>query len=335
MKHSRIAVYVDLLVCLVIMPLIITLVPVDKWIVHNTTFLAALVTYVYGLYFIYRRTKPSRLFMQHRYITVAVILLLLIGMTELLTHFPMSESDSVSDPRQLAARRNMRTQTVWFFFLVVTGFSLVIELTFELFRQTIAGQELAAQKDRAELALYKAQINPHFLFNTLNTLYAMTLSKSEQTESAFMKFSNILRYMYTNADKETILLKDEVEYLRQYIDLQRLRLNGHTRIVFEEDIDNDAIPVPPMLFIVFVENAFKYGISSEKDCTVRISIRLKGYSLDFSTCNMVMRQPEDGIPGIGIGNCRKRLQLLFPDRFTLETSEHSDIFTARLTIQLK
>lgn len=334
MKHTRIARYVDLLFCLVIMPLVITLLPVDRWIVHRPAFLLTLVAYIYGLYFVYRRVRPAHLFLQHKYLRLVLLMLVLAGVTELLTYFPMPENSPVTDPRQLAARQNMRTQTIWFFFLVVTGFSLAIELTFELFRQILSRQELEAEKNKAELALYKAQINPHFLFNTLNTLYALTLSKSDRAESAFVKFSNILHYMYAQADRELIPLCEEWEYIRQYVDLQRLRLNAHTRIELTEEIDDERVLVPPMLFITFVENAFKYGISSETDCTIHIGIRLHDGLLEFRTENSVMRRREEETPGIGIENCRKRLQLLFPDRFELEATEREGIYRVRLLIRL-
>ena len=162
----------------------------------------------------------------------------------------------------------MRTQTVWFFFLIVTGFSLAIELTFELFRQILSKQEIEAEKNKAELALYKAQINPHFLFNTLNALYGLVLTKSDKTESAFIQFSNILKYMYAQTTSETIPVCNEIDYIRQYVDLQALRLNKHTHISFETQTDDDQAPIPPMILITFVENAFKYGTSSDRlHCT--------------------------------------------------------------------
>lgn len=334
LKHTRIARYVDLLFCLVIMPLTITLLPVDRWLVHKTAFLLTLVAYIYGLYFVYRRIKPTRLLLQHKYLKIILLMLILAGITELLTHFPMPESDTVTDPRQLAVRHNMQTQTIWFFFLVVTGFSLAIELTFELFRQILSRQELEAEKNKAELALYKAQINPHFLFNTLNTLYALTLSKSSRAESAFVKFSNILRYMYSQTDQEMLPLADEWEYIRQYVDLQRLRLNAHTKIELTEDIDDSQASVPPMLFITFVENAFKYGISSESDCTIRIGLQLQEGIIRFTTENAIMRQNDTTTHGIGIENCRKRLQLLFPGRFNLQCTEQENIYRVSLTIRL-
>ena len=151
----------------------------------------------------------------------------------------------------------MRAQTVWFFFLVVTGFSLSIELIFELFRQILSKQEIEAEKNKAELALYKAQINPHFLFNTLNALYGLVLTKSDKTESAFIKFSNILKYMYAQTTSDLISISNEVEYIRQYVDLQSLRLNKHTKVVFETEMDDEQIQIPPMILITFVENSFQ------------------------------------------------------------------------------
>lgn len=189
MKNNRIALYIDLLFCLVIMPLAIMLLPVDRWITTNTAFLLTLIAYVYVLYFVYRRVCLPKLFMQKKYLHIVLLMCILVAVTGLLTHFPMPAEGITDDVRQMRARLNMRTQTIWFFFLVVTGFSLAIELTFELFRQILSRQAVEAEKNKAELALYKAQINPHFLFNTLNTLYALVLSGSEKTESAFVKFS--------------------------------------------------------------------------------------------------------------------------------------------------
>lgn len=336
MKHTRIALYIDLLFCLVIMPLIIMLLPVDRWIVTNTAFLVTLVLYVYILYFIYRRIGLFKMFMRRKYVSIAVIMLLLLGTTKLLTYFPMQHYDIVPDLQQLEARKNMRTQTIWFLFLVVTCFSLVIELIFELFRQILASQELAARKDKAELALYKAQINPHFMFNTLNTLYGLMLSRSELAESAFVKFSSILRYMYEQTERELISIGEEMEYLRQYVDLQKLRLNRHTSVVLREDIDDESVMVPPMLFITFVENAFKYGSSSDTDCIIEVDVELNAGLLEFRTSNSIMRKErEPDESGIGIENCRKRLQLLFPDRFELHASGQDGIFKVELKIHLQ
>lgn len=335
MKNNRIALYIDLLFCLVFMPLVIMLLPVDRWLVDNAPFLFTLILYVYALYFVYRRAHLTKLCLQKRYLPALFILLVLFTVTHLFTHFPLPEGFLGADEHRTAAWLNNRRRTIWFFFLVVTGFSLAIELTFELFRQKLSVQEMKAEKDKAELALYKAQINPHFLFNTLNALYALVLSGSEKTESAFVKFSNILRYMYTQIHTETIPVGLEIEYIRQYVELQQLRLNRHTQVHFLAEADDEQTPVPPMILITFVENAFKYGISSEVDCTISIRIRINGGELDFQTENSILRIPRGDHPPVGIANCRKRLSLLYPGRFHLSNGAEGNIYKTHLTIRLK
>ena len=302
MIKNRITLYIDMLFCLVIMPLAIMLLPVDRWIVNNTAFLIALVAYVYILYFIYRIVCIPKLFMQKRYLRIFVLMLVLTTVTEMFTYFPMPAEHINDDVRQMVAKMNIRRQTIWFFFLVVTGFSLAIELTFELFRQIISRQEVEAEKNKAELSLYKAQINPHFLFNTLNTLYALVLSGSDKTESAFVKFSGILRYMYSQNESELIPIGDELDYIHQYVDLQKLRLNHHTEVQLNVEASSKKVLIPPMILITFVENAFKYGTSSDKDCKIDIRIKIDENKLLFETENAVMSKPEGQKTGIGIQN---------------------------------
>ncbi|MEO5178696.1 histidine kinase, partial [Bacteroides ovatus] len=182
---------------------------------------------------------------------------------------------------------------------------------------------------------YKAQINPHFLFNTLNALYGLVLTKSDKTESAFIKFSNILKYMYAQTTSDLISISNEVEYIRQYVDLQSLRLNKHTKVVFETEMDDEQIQIPPMILITFVENSFKYGVSSDTDCTIFIRIIVKEGQLIFETENMIMKENHQNPHAIGIDNCRKRLELLYPNRFVLLTKEENGYFKTYLNIQLR
>ena len=332
--YPRITLYVDLLFCIIILPLTILLVPVDKWFVTQPAFVVTLVIYLYLLYFVYRKVSIPSLFMRKRYGWIIMTVIMLLFVTELMTHFPLPENPHSKLP--LDFRRHLHSQTVWFFFLIISGFGLAIEVTFELFRQMLAHQEVEAEKNRAELAMYKAQINPHFLFNTLNTLYGLVITKSDLTESAFVKFSNILKYMYHNASVEKIDVKSEIEYIRQYVELQQLRLNHHTKVIFESHTDQEYVKIPPMILITFVENAFKYGTSSSEDCTVLIRIVVEDGTLLFKTCNSIMREKEQDSPSIGIENCRKRLRLLYPERFTLltEKDENKREFRTKLIIQL-
>ena len=146
MKRNHITLYIDLLFCLVIIPLAIMLLPVDRWMTNNTAFLITLIAYVYVLYFVYRQVCLPKLFMQKKYLRIFILLLVLISVTELLTHFPMPAEHINDDVRQMVAKMNIRRQTIWFFFLIVTGFSLAIELTFELFKQILRVRKLRLRK---------------------------------------------------------------------------------------------------------------------------------------------------------------------------------------------
>ena len=287
-RYPQIIHYVDLLFCLVILPLIILLVPVDKWIKTQPVFVGTLVLYLYLLYFTYRKANIPSLFLKRKYLHIIILIIILTLITELLTHFPIS--DKFGSKLPIDFRRHLHAQTIWFFFLIVSGFSLAIEVTFELFRQMLQKQEIEAEKNKAELAMYKAQINPHFLFNTLNTLYGLVITKSDLTESAFVKFSNILKYMYDNTSVEKININNEIEYIRQYVELQKLRLNHHTKVIFESRTDEEHVLIPPMILITFVENAFKYGTSSSEDCTILIRIIVEDGVLLFKTRNSIMKE---------------------------------------------
>lgn len=334
-NYARISIYIDLIFCFIILPLLITLVPVEKWIIHHTYFMLTLIVYIYLLYFTYRKVNIPGLIMQRQFRLVVLLMVTLIFITWAISQIPIPKDDFAISPRDWGIRQHIRSLSVWFFFFVVTGFSLAIELMFELFRQILSKQEIEAEKNKAELTLYKAQINPHFLFNTLNALYGLVLTKSEKTESAFIQFSNILKYMYSQTTLDTIPICNEIEYIRQYVDLQSLRLNRHTHIDLHTETDDEQAQIPPMILITFVENAFKYGTSSEIDCTIFIKIAVKNGMLLFETENTIMKEKKEKTPAIGIENCRKRLELLYPNRFSLETTQEGNQFKTHLTIQLQ
>ena len=335
MKHKRIILYIDLLFCLVIIPMVIALLPVERWLVHSMSCFIALIGFTYLLYFTYRSVHLTQLIMQKKYTTSMGIMIILVVVTIILTHIPFQIDFTDATPEEKTIRQGLKRQTFWFFFLIVSGFSLSIELAIELFREILAKQEIEAHKDKAELALYKSQINPHFLFNTLNTLYALVLSRSKYTESAFMNFSNILRYTYSQVGQDLVPISQEVDYIQQYVELQKLRLNRHTTVQLYTEIDQPNKRIPPMILITFVENAFKYGTSSETDCKIIIKVRLHEGLLVFNTENTIMNERTEEETAIGIDNCQKRLELQFKDKYVLENKETEGIYYTHLTIELK
>ena len=335
MDRKSITRYIDLIFCVIILPLVITLIPVDRWLIKYTWFAISLIVFLYLLYFIYRRIKVPRMFMQGQYGRLTLWLVIIISCTLLISHFPFPDNMGQEfTPREMMRLKHLRWQTVWLLFLVVSGFSLTIELTFELFDQIIFRKDLEAEKNRAELSLYKAQINPHFLFNSLNTLYGLIVSKSDQTEQVFVKFTSLLQYMYSHTTNDLIDATQEIEYINHYLDLQSMRYNHHTRIDWDYSLDDETTQIPPMILITFVENACKYGSSPSKDCTIRIRLNIRSGVLDFRTENAVMKKKDPQKKGIGIENCRRRLSLLYPERFLLSTHEENGMFKTHLIIQL-
>ncbi len=335
MKEKYIVTAFDLLFCIVLLPLLITMVPIEKWLEEYTFFAITLLLYLYLLYFSMRKVNLPQLFMNRKYVRIIVFLLLILGITYLLSIYPYPSFSSGSSQLSPRLKEHLRSQTVWFFFFVVCGFSLSINLISELYRQILTAKETERQKDKAELAFYKAQINPHFLFNTLNTLYGLTIQKSENAEPAFAKFSGIVRYIYTHATDDFVAIRDEIEYIGHYIYLQSLRLNHHTKVIWEHSIDDDSQQIPPMILITFVENAFKYGISSSIDCTIHISLDIKDGMLCFTSKNDIMKKRSEKDSAIGIDNCRNRLELLYPERFKLYINGTDSQYELKLTIQLK
>lgn len=143
-----------------------------------------------------------------------------------------------------------------------------------------------------------------------------------------------MKYTYTQVNLELIPIGNEIKYIHDYIALQLLRLNSHTSVVWEYDIDDDTILIPPMILITFVENAFKYGSSSTRDCKIQINAALKNRHLRFSVTNNIMKEKCENEISIGLANCRARLGLLYPDMHTLLIEEKEGVYFIRLEIDL-
>lgn len=331
MERKRTTIFIDILFCGGLLPLIILLLPVERWFDKYPVFTVSLFVYLYALYYAIRRIHLPALFFRRKYWRIFCFVVIAFGVAQLLSQFPF-ETEATRLPSEV--RTDMRARTVWLLTLVVFGFSLSVELLIELLRQAVIRKDIEAEKQKAELALYKAQINPHFLFNTLNSIYGLVISKSDLTERAVAKFAALLQYMYKRTTAETIAIHEEVDYISHYIDLQSLRLNHHTHVVWETDIDDEQAQVPPMLLITFVENAFKYGASPSVDCEIVICLSLHQGHLCFRSENALMRDSGDNDTLVGIENCRSRLSLLYPQRFTLEAGKMGEKFQVYLNIHL-
>lgn len=335
----RTTIVFDLFFCLVFVPLIVILGPARYWLVRWTGFFFLSCAYLYACYFTIKYLNFPKLMIAKRYKKIAVSILLLIAANILLSHFPLPDVEFIT-PAMTEYQTSVRDQSVvlsmWLMFSLVVGYSLTVSFANELYEQLLLKKKIENQKNKAEMAMFKAQISPHFLFNTLNSLYSLVIGTSQKAEDAFIKFTEILKYTYITIGNESVALKEEVEYIQNYIDLQALRLNEHTTVDWRHDIENDSVMVPPMIFLTFVENAFKYGTSTSRDCSIRIRLTLKDGILFFETRNSVMRHADEfrrNLP-VGVENCRARLEALFPERHKLCISETDNKFKVELTIQL-
>lgn len=220
------------------------------------------------------------------------------------------------------------TQT---FFLTLAGFLLAIVL-----RVNNRWRETEQQRLQTELSYLKAQINPHFLFNTLNSLYALALIESPATADALVKLSSFLRYVIQESQKEYVSLQNELDYIEHYIALQRLRLGDTATILFSCTGQPLGKQIAPLLLISFIENACKYGVSPEEPSTINISIQLLGTDLHCHIQNQKVRvfQPTAVASGIGLANTRSRLQHLYPKRHQLSIQDLPDCFIVDLQLTL-
>ncbi|MEO1514215.1 MAG: histidine kinase [Bacteroidota bacterium] len=207
-------------------------------------------------------------------------------------------------------------------------------LAYQWFQKNSKIAALEQEKTATELRLLKQQINPHFFFNTLNNLYALSIRQAAETPQVLLQLSQLMRYVIYKGQKESVALKEEIKYLNDYIQLQQIRLHKSLDLRFEHSLEDEQLQVPPLLFIVLVENAFKHGIEpAEKDCHLHIQMKTEGQSLEFH-CENSFEEASELPGGVGLDNLRRRLALLFPDRHELILSSTENTFTAIAKLQL-
>ena len=191
-------------------------------------------------------------------------------------------------------------------------------------------------KKESELKLLKSQMNPHFLFNSLNTLYALVSEKEvEKAEDAILKLSDILRYSVYQVNDPKIALKDEINYIKNYIALQELRLDGKVNISFHCQGEMSKVSIEPMLLIPFVENAFKHGVSYTQPSKIDIELRLNKEEITFKVINTINDKLKkmDEFSGVGIKNVVDRLKLLYPSHHKLEIDRKNGLHQVFLLIK--
>jgi LytS/YehU family sensor histidine kinase len=221
--------------------------------------------------------------------------------------------------------------------LVISGLSIGLQLSGRIIQNEREKKEIEKEKLNTELSLLKNQVSPHFFFNTLNNIYSLIQINSENAQDAVLKLSKLMRYLLYESEKGEAKLSGEIEFMNNYIDLMKLRLNNKVDLVINfPDIISD-ISVQPLLFIAFIENAFKHGISYSEKSYIHISMVYTKDEIEFKCSNSRFignNENNNTSSGIGLENIKKRLNLLYPQKHEINISELPSNYDVYLKIKL-
>ena len=220
--------------------------------------------------------------------------------------------------------------------VIYSIYALLIKIAIDWYESQKLKAELVLQQQASELALLRSQVNPHFLFNTLNNIYSPVYKKSDDAPAAVMKLSGIMRYMLYDAVADKVLLEKEVEYLKSFIELQNLRLKQKDFVVMNIQGEMNGRTIAPMLLIPFVENAFKHGSRNVENPGILINLFVDPQQIHFEVTSYMKKnvlEPHDGSGGNGLNNTRRRLELIYPGKHSLFITPGEQMYSVKLTIQ--
>ena len=245
---------------------------------------------------------------------------------------PLLGFDNYSRNNDLTASWFIKNSVLYYFNYMIYG------LLYAFIKRNVVNErrrrETEQARTAAELAFLRSQLNPHFLFNTINDIYALVYQKSDFAPEALLKLSELLRYVLHDARQDRVLLVKELDYLQSLMELQRIGSKGSLCINYQVEGSTNGQFIAPMLLVSFVENAFKHGLVSDPQYPVRLHLHLTPNTLALDLHNRKNHQQKDHTGGIGLANVRRRLELLYPDRHQLDIIDHPDDFRVSLHLTL-
>ncbi len=240
-----------------------------------------------------------------------------------------------------ALQRELLANFYYYFLLtfLIAGSSTVVKIIVDWARQLRERQMLETQTMQSELKFLKSQINPHFLFNTLNNLYALTLKKSDQAPEIVLRLSEMMRYMLYECNEKRVLLSKEVNYIKNYLELEKLRQGKNIHINFDIDGEVSDQMIAPLMFIPFLENSFKHGLSNQiTQGFVNIKLSLENKKVRFfienSKPETPLKQDHRRSGGIGLVNIHRRLNILYPNSYDLKIEDTPKTYAVKLDLEL-
>lgn len=220
-----------------------------------------------------------------------------------------------------------------FLFIMIVALTMAIEINKQLHLTQKKAIKAEADRAEAELSFLKAQINPHFLYNTLNNIYTLAITGNPNTAESIMKLSNIMRYITDDTKEEFVALQDELDCISDFIGLQELRLGEKNPVTYKVTGKVKHQKIAPLILMTFVENAFKYGVSKQKKSRIHIEVMIGEIEFKFYAQNAnYAKQAEADRTGIGIENTRQRLQYLYPGKHELDIEASETLFTVNLKL---
>lgn len=310
------------------------------------TFSAGVVFYVGYLWLV------PKFFLRERQVIYFVILMSLIVATHLLTNLvkenllfnPEDEARFQEAMKKITEKnQNFGPPRLAFGFfnhvissLLLSGFAIGLGVMEKLKLNEKKQKEMEKEKLHSELAFLKNQVSPHFFFNTLNNIYSLIGIDGPTAQESVLKLSKMMRYLLYESEQGETTMRHEIDFMDNYIDLMKLRLNPRVDLQVNFPKDLHDFTIPPLLFIPFIENAFKHGISHREPSFIKISMLVEQDRIVFSAVNSVGKSSQTGDmqhSGIGLDNVKKRLNLLFPDRYELKIGKTDSVFTVELFIK--
>jgi sensor histidine kinase YesM len=278
-------------------------------------------------------------FYQHEkytlYILLVLLLLLLTGLSRgYLSSFIYNQYFVVS-PAKIEPIKFLSLLKYSLAGILVFALSFIFRIAIAYFKLKQQTEEIMVQKSQAEINLLKSQVQPHFLFNTLNNIYYEAYREAPRTAALIERLSDIMRYFVDESPQDDVAITTEVKFIENYIELEKIRIRHEIKMSFTKEFNAD-LRIPPMLLMTFVENIFKHGIDkSSLDNCISISLIQQDNYLLFETRNRLHSQPKQtASSGFGIANLRKRLNLLYQTNFELDINKNEQSFTAFLKIPL-
>lgn len=332
---KNISIYIDLAFCIIVLPAMMMIFPIERWFHNFQLYVVSVGIWLYCLYFMNRFITVPFLFKGRKCSVIGVLMIIAsVSVTYAFScvtlYTPKPNIHDVGIERLFPAVLQYQ-QAVWSLFMIVEAFSFAVGLLTQTNIQRSRRRAVESERDKAVIELYKAQIKPHFMFNTLNSLYGLFLTKDENALASLEKFISMMRYIHTTATRDLVPLAEEVDYINQYVGLQKLRLNEMTTVTLDIDIEDNSLMVPPMLLVTFVENCFKHGVSPVEKSRIEMSLHEHGGKMEFRTSNRIFLVRRIG-EHMGIENCRKRLDLLYPGRHELNIMRDGAFFMVKLSI---